>query len=83
VTTAKSRAACCCPAHLPLYARPTERLPWQIWDYASARKDLNLSGLFPTWRTSLATQLDPALPLFKSGALVGVFLGDEMMCAFS
>ena len=52
-----------------------------IWDYASARKGLNLTGLMPLWRTSLASQLQSALPLFQSGALVGVFLGDEMLCS--
>jgi hypothetical protein len=52
-----------------------------IWDYSSARKDLNLTGLEPKWRSELTTYLQSALPLFHSGALVGVFLGDEMMCS--
>ena len=52
-----------------------------IWDYASASKGLNLTGLLPHWRPELTAQLQAALPLFRSGALAGVFLGDEMMCS--
>ena len=52
-----------------------------IWDYASASKGLNLTGLLPRWRAELTAQLQAALPLFRSGALAGVFLGDEMMCS--
>ena len=52
-----------------------------IWDYASARKGLNLTGLMPLWHAKLTSQLRSALRLFRAGALVGVFLGDEMMCS--
>ena len=50
-----------------------------IWDYSSARKGLNLTGLQPKWRTTLMAYLHSALPLFHSGALVGVFLGEYGM----
>ena len=52
-----------------------------IWDYDSARKGLNLTGLAADWRSELTAHLQSALPLFHSGALMGVFLGDEMMCS--
>eukprot|EP01051_Picozoa_sp_SAG22_P004669 SAG22_NODE_257_length_13543_cov_26.100417_7_plen_348_part_00 len=52
-----------------------------VWDYATARKGLNGTGLVAGWERALAAVLEPALPLFGTGALVGVFLGDEMMCS--
>ena len=48
-----------------------------IWDYPTYKG----TGLTPHWQTALARQLVPALPLFKSGAIAGVFLGDEMLCS--
>jgi hypothetical protein len=48
-----------------------------IWDYPTYKG----TGLAPHWQTALARQLVPALPLFKSGAIAGVFLGDEMLCS--
>ena len=47
-----------------------------VWDYSPNHK-----GLHPNWQEAVVAQLGSALPLFKSGAAVGVFLGDEIMCS--
>ena len=47
-----------------------------VWDYSPLHK-----GLQANWQEAMAAQLGSALPLFKSGAVVGVFLGDEIMCS--
>ena len=47
-----------------------------VWDYTPLHK-----GLQANWQEAMAAQLGSALPLFKSGAVVGVFLGDEIMCS--
>jgi parallel beta-helix repeat protein len=47
-----------------------------VWDYSPVHK-----GLQTNWKEAMAAQLGSALPLFKSGAVVGVFLGDEIMCS--
>jgi hypothetical protein len=51
-----------------------------IWDYASARRGLNGTGLMKGWKEALGDALAPALPLFERGALVGVFLGVRRGC---
>lgn len=54
---------------LALAASPPHRLATQELGHAA------------DWRSELTAHLQSALPLFHSGALVGVFLGDEMMCS--
>ena len=39
------------------------------------------SSMDPNWKEQIAQQLGTALPHFRSGAVVGVFLGDEILCS--
>ena len=38
-------------------------------------------GLNATWRQFMSRALDQVVPLIKSGAVIGVYLGDEVVCS--
>ena len=38
-------------------------------------------GLNATWRQFMSRALDKVVPLIKSGAVIGVYLGDEVVCS--
>jgi hypothetical protein len=38
-------------------------------------------GLNSTWKAFLSSAMDRVVPLVKSGAVIGVFLGDEVICS--
>ena len=49
-------------------------LPVGVW------QNKNETGLSPGWRANLSAVLTEAMPHLASGAILGVFLGDETMC---
>jgi hypothetical protein len=58
---------------------------WQgVWNRSSAiagdKAGVAATGLDRDWRANLEAQLSTGDAGFRSGALAGVFLGDEMMC---
>ena len=38
------------------------------------------TGLVPNWRANLTKMLDAAEPYRRDGSLLGIFLGDELLC---
>ena len=54
-----------------------------VWNYASSLERKNQTGLHPMWRANLERWLALALPLFRSKVLVGVFMGDELLCDYT
>jgi hypothetical protein len=56
-------------------------MPNTVWNYQLLPEHKNGSGLQPGWEAALDRILDRAMPLLKSGALKGIFMGDEIMCS--
>jgi hypothetical protein len=54
-----------------------------VWNYASSLERKNRTGLHLAWRSNLERWLTPAVPLFRSKVLVGVFIGDELLCDYT
>ena len=38
------------------------------------------TGLLPEWKANLTKMLDAAEPYQRDGSLLGIFLGDELLC---
>lgn len=47
----------------------------------SHTKASGLNGLYRNWRPNLKRFIEPVLPLLRSGAVAGVFVGDEVFCS--
>ena len=41
------------------------------------------TGLTPNWRGNLTKILDAAEPYLRDGSLLGIFLGDELLCEWA
>ena len=53
-----------------------------VWKATPAgHKNQNETGLLDGWKTNLSTVLAAAAPHLRSGALAGIFLGDERCCS--
>jgi len=65
-----------CGDNCALFTRPPQRFNFSA-------PGLQGAGLRSGWERDLGWTLDKAMPAIKSGAVVGVFLGDEPCCSGS